>query len=260
MRFAIGSIESTRLPNYSQLKIIGGIIIPIRWRPFMVSLHSESEFICGGTILSSVWILTAYHCIDPDFYTTRYYVRAGSSYHDHGGSVHAVLGRKMYNPQLHKYGIPIHDIILLRINPPLEFSFKIKPAKLPDSDFIPSWLWVSGWGATETKSTSDLLRTVRIRYIPYEICINSAPSYEVLLNRNYHVCYGDPGYDSCYGDSGGPLSGTTVIYGIVSFGNRCAIDPGVYARVFYYKDWIKEVTGQSNFLKMPLRSVINKRP
>lgn len=57
--------------------------------------------------------------------------------------------------------------------------------------------------------------------------------------------------DSCQGDSGGPLmmlgpdgeanGSSWYIYGIVSFGYRCASPgfPGVYARVNRYLDWIE---------------------
>lgn len=50
-------------------------------------------------------------------------------------------------------------------------------------------------------------------------------------------------------DSGGPLAcplnGTTVLTGIVSWGNDCAEPyfPGVYSRVQAFSDWIYENTG-----------------
>ena len=64
------------------------------------------------------------------------------------------------------------------------------------------------------------------------------------------VCAGftEGGKDSCQGDSGGPLvvprssnDASAIIYGVVSFGVGCAKpkNPGVYARVAKYLDWIQ---------------------
>ena len=77
-------------------------------------------------------------------------------------------------------------------------------------------------------------------------CIHP-PFYEVTSNM---VCAGlkEGGKDSCSNDSGGPLvvprsssDASAIIYGIVSFGGGCAQpdQPGVYARVAKYLDWIQ---------------------
>lgn len=59
------------------------------------------------------------------------------------------------------------------------------------------------------------------------------------------LCAGLPrgGRNSCGGDSGGPLVINGVLHGLVSFGIGCARPgiPGVYARVSYSINWIKNV-------------------
>lgn len=54
--------------------------------------------------------------------------------------------------------------------------------------------------------------------------------------------------DACQGDSGGPLACNNVLYGVVSWGYKCAVAgyPGVYTSVPYFLKWIK--TNSSNQL------------
>lgn len=51
------------------------------------------------------------------------------------------------------------------------------------------------------------------------------------------------GIDACQGDSGGPLVADYKLVGVVSWGKGCATNPGVYARVSYVRNWIRNVTG-----------------
>ena len=81
-----------------------------------------------------------------------------------------------------------------------------------------------------------------IRHTPYEACIEETPEYRMLVKKDHHLCYGASGKDSCYGDSGGPLASKNTLYGIVSFGQNCAIVSGVYTKVSYYRRWIKQIT------------------
>ena len=97
---------------------------------------------------------------------------------------------------------------------------------------------------------SNVLKYVSVPLITNEKCIDphtNYPSYYITSNM---VCAGikEGGKDSCTNDSGGPLvvprssnDASAIIYGVVSFGVGCAKpnNPGVYARVAKYLDWIQ---------------------
>lgn len=132
--------------------------------------------------------------------------------------------------------------------------------------------WVLGFGQISYNGrTSDQLRQADLKIVPHVSC-KRAFKHLVRLTREY-VCASSQFdveetadiaeenrrgkiKDSCQGDSGGPLMMLATggskdqlatqplrwyIYGIVSFGYRCASPgfPGVYTRVNRYLDWIE---------------------
>ncbi|XP_031770885.1 hypodermin-A-like [Apis florea] len=213
----------------------------------MLSLHSSDGFICGASILSKNWGITALHCVLSDR-ETSYYVRAGSNKPYQGGSFHKLTKIYMYNNTIFQYwfsSILHHDIALFEVRPHFQFSSTVQAVRLP-TEFSkpPEQLYVCGWGYTSVQNgkISDVLTGIWVRYTPYEACIEESPEYRMLVKKDYHLCYGASGKDSCYGDSGGPLASKNILYGIVSFGKSCAVVSGVYVKVSYYRRWIKQIT------------------
>ena len=104
---------------------------------------------------------------------------------------------------------------------------------------------VTGFGFLEEggSGTSDM-RATQVLILPNSMCHQSYSSFDPTIM----LCAGWPhgGRDACQGDSGGPLvqrqplTDTSVLVGIVSFGKGCARQdsPGVYTRVSAYIDWI----------------------
>ena len=63
--------------------------------------------------------------------------------------------------------------------------------------------------------------------------------------KAHHICAGNGNPNACSGDSGGPMSceynGVWYVAGVTSWGSlMCQGVPGVYTRLTYYDDWIKE--------------------
>ncbi|KAI4489727.1 hypothetical protein M0804_003909 [Polistes exclamans] len=176
----------------------------------------------------------------------NYHVRAGTNYTDHGGTLHNVKNIYTYDETTYPFWstkIYYHDIALFKVSPPFRFSSTTRPINLPNDDKKPRRLYASGWGYTSLNSNSHpTLMTVNIPYVPFKACVNSVPLYKLLVRRDRHLCYGRRGKDSCYGDSGGPLADAHTIYGIVSFGYNCGKISGIYAKISYYREWIKTIT------------------
>jgi len=78
--------------------------------------------------------------------------------------------------------------------------------------------------------------------------------YEDFIDETYHItpvmlCAGKRGVggaDACQGDSGGPLVVRDELYGVVSWGNSCALatHPGVYANVATLRSWIDAIRAE----------------
>lgn len=116
--------------------------------------------------------------------------------------------------------------------------------------------FVAGWGSmTRYDDRSPILMQLQVPVIDNEICRElqkNAGSTHVELKISDHViCAGgvaDKGF--WIADSGGPLmlpihqNGSFPFYqiGIVSYTNDAGREnvPGIYTKVQYYADWIKE--------------------
>jgi len=245
--------------------IVGGnTAIPYSW-PWQISWCQGSSWsnqcspICGGSILSNNWIVTAGHCVydsetgrakDPRLFKVKAGIYEVYSTREVGQQTIAVQ-QIILHPQYSAVWDPVNDIALVRLAYPLNFTNHIRPICIPNYDATPnspSTAVVSGWGVTRYGggSVSQQLQQVTVPFVNFNTC-NRA--YGNVLNNNQVICAGETGKDSCQGDSGGPLvaqstNGLFYQYGIVSFGQGCGKKnyPGVYTRVSTYCPWIRSMT------------------
>ncbi|KAF2880270.1 hypothetical protein ILUMI_25893 [Ignelater luminosus] len=217
-------------------RIVGGRPATIEQYPHQLSLLLYGSHICGASIVSSNYALTAAHCTDGSS-ASSLSVRAGSSYRGQGGEVVAVsriIQHSRYNSRTIDY-----DISLLQLARALQLGRPIYLVSQNQNVSPGTAVAVSGWGAmNEGGSPSSQLQAVTISIVSRQTCRNA---YGESAITDRMICAGVPagGKDSCQGDSGGPMKidGANMQAGVVSWGYGCARPgyPGVYSNVAYLR-------------------------
>ncbi|KAI8423515.1 hypothetical protein MSG28_012622 [Choristoneura fumiferana] len=220
----------------------GGDVANVEQYPWLALLEYTGRFTpCGGTLISSRYVLTAAHCVGATRYGEPKRVRLGE-YNTTSYPTDMV--------EVNGGGFEILEVVVIGIERHLqhpEYRDFIRPICLPSRDVTvkpPEFLrfFAAGWGSNGTLF-SDVKQHVDLPYVPLNICQIPIKN---RLNENQICAGGEAGKDSCKGDSGGPLmieNGETFeLVGVVSYGHlRCGTKdfPGVYTHVYKYLDWIK---------------------
>ncbi|XP_023492415.1 neurotrypsin isoform X5 [Equus przewalskii] len=260
---SLSSVCGLRLLHRRQKRIIGGKNSLRGGWPWQVSLrlkssHGDGRLLCGATLLSSCWVLTAAHCFKRYGNSTRNYAVRVGDYHtlvpeefEEEIGVQQIVIHPDYRPESSDY-----DIALIRLRGPEEqcarFSSHVLPACLPFRRERPqktaSNCYITGWGDTG-RAYSRTLQQAAIPLLPKRFC---EERYKGQFTGRM-LCAGNllehKRADSCQGDSGGPLmcerpGETWVVYGVTSWGYGCGVkdSPGVYTKVSAFVPWIKSVT------------------
>lgn len=238
-------------------RIVGGQDAEEGEFPWQVSLHIKGHsHVCGASIISQRWLVTAAHCVQDDAKTRYSQPGVWEAYlglhiqRATGNSVKRNLKQIISHPNYNSYTFD-NDIALMELDSPVTYTDFIRPICLPSPQHVfptGNTVWITGWGATrEGGFGSTALQKAQVRIINHSVC-NDLMSGQITSRM---MCAGvlSGGVDACQGDSGGPLSfptGTRMfLAGVVSWGDGCARrnKPGIYTTVTKYRGWIKEKTG-----------------
>uniref|UniRef100_A0A665VJP1 Suppressor of tumorigenicity 14 protein homolog n=1 Tax=Echeneis naucrates TaxID=173247 RepID=A0A665VJP1_ECHNA len=244
---------------YRSSRIVGGQESRKGEWPWQVSLHIKGTgHVCGASVLSSSWLVTAAHCVQDtkdNKYSQADQWEALLGLHiqsqTNEWTVRKNIKRIIAHPDYNDYTFN-NDIALMELDGEITLNQYIWPICLPSPTYdVPAGqeAWITGWGATrEGGMAATVLQKAEVRIINSTVC-NGLMSEDITDGM---LCAGilQGGVDACQGDSGGPLSitsasGQAFLAGVVSWGDGCGLrnKPGIYTRVTKYRNWIKENCG-----------------
>ncbi|XP_065258971.1 serine protease 33-like [Emys orbicularis] len=252
--------QSTCGQSVASSRIVGGQNAQNGAWPWQASIQYNGVHICGGSLITGEWVVSAAHCFNRSLPVTHYSVSLGEfqlniqNANTFTSAVSQVIIHGDYNPSSYA-----SDIALVRLSRPLLYTAYILPVCLPDrNDSITNGTlcWVTGWGKVQMDESLPAPHTLQEVQVPlidaqtcndlYSISITESPGSRPIKDDMVCAGYTGGGKDSCQGDSGGPLvcsqAGSWFLIGIVSWGEGCGLPyrPGVYTRVSAYSDWIQQ--------------------
>ena len=230
--------------------------------PFMTLVYLEpppAQYLCGGSVVSSRWIITAAHCAEiaqPS--ATRTFPGAYDRANPGTGVVPDVRRiHPAWDGTTFAWDLALLRLPVATAAPPVALPAPSDDAALASAISAGDTASVAGWGRTNAGITAPgFLQHVDggLPFVPDAQC-GSGPFYGSDFLPASMVCAGNapgtgvspapPNNDTCGGDSGGPLvtdiASRRVLAGLTSWGDiSCGANdkPGVYARVTAARDWI----------------------
>ncbi|CAN8004634.1 unnamed protein product, partial [Ixodes hexagonus] len=250
-------------------EIVGGEDAKPLEFPWQISLRFSQntnvlgDHICGGSIINRQHIMTAAHCIIPNYTNSAYYkVVVGEQNLNKQDPTEKTFLVQNYtiHPQWDRATIN-YDYAILKLNAPLAFGGAdnaLMPICLPEKNqvFDNRICTASGWGYLKDESqgggtVSEVLQKVDLPTLPYEQCRRDYKNVNKVVEDTM-ICAGTKqgGKSACQGDSGGPFQcpgadGRYVLAGTTSWGKTCGArnQPSVFARFSTRLDWIASVAG-----------------
>lgn len=250
--------------THRQGRVVGGSDAqPAEWCWQVALINSLNQYLCGGALIGTQWVLTAAHCVTNIVRAgDAIYVRVG----DHDltqkfGSPGAQTLRvaTTYIHHNHNSQTLDNDIALLKLHGEAELKDGVCLVCLPARGISRSAgerCVVTGYGYMgETGPIPLRVREAVVPVVNDNECvrkINAVTEKIFILPASSFCAGGEEGHDACQGDGGGPLvcedQGYFELTGLVSWGFGCGRQdvPGVYVKISSFIGWINQIISVNN--------------
>lgn len=268
--------EDELLESYREQRIVGGDDAEVGSAPWQVMLYKRSpqELLCGASLISDQWILTAAHCIlyppwNKNFTANDILVRLGKhnrAAFERGNEKIVAISDIIVHPKYNWKENLNRDIALLHLRRPVTFTDRIHPICLPSKKVARTLLTagykgrVTGWGNLQetwnpsARNLPKYLQQIHLPIVEPNICRSSTTvrTTDNMFCAGYSPEDAHRG-DACEGDSGGPFvmkypaENRWYQMGIVSWGEGCDRDGkyGFYTHVFRMSRWMRKIIDKS---------------
>uniref|UniRef100_A0A194APL8 Peptidase S1 domain-containing protein n=1 Tax=Pinctada fucata TaxID=50426 RepID=A0A194APL8_PINFU len=230
-------------------RIVGGSSADFNDHPHQASLQRSGSHICGASLVSAKWLITAAHCVDTGTSSppnpADFTIKLGTNQHASGGTIYTVKKIIMHDGYNDGSGTYANDIALIELNNFVQGVSSIAMASSSDGDFAGQTCVITGWGKTSGAwwaGLSPSLQEVEMTVISNNNCGNQWSSQTILGS---HVCIFQSDKSACNGDSGGPLVCNNKLVGATSWGSSTCSGtlPSVYTRISSFRSWIQQQAG-----------------
>ena len=254
----------TGIKNDETAKITGGSNADISEFPWQIYLEAD-DFVCGGSIISEEWIITAAHCTKGEFNepvpASKMVVTVGANNPRNSVQGKDYLVSEIIVHENFDISTLNYDIALLRLKEPVSYP-NAEPIKLISEKDVDSGAtdpgvmsWITGYGLIKV-DPEIYPSSLQKAQIPIITNAQASTVWSFIPETSMMAGYRSLTRDACAGDSGGPLvvpvSGGYKLAGLVSWGSSDCNTYGGYTRLSLFESWITEKTGIEITFRAPV--------